>query len=138
MKLLIKDRGTGKTTGLIYTSESTGYPIVVHDKNSVSYVKKQAKGMGCIIPDPIALNDLRGNFISGFIKPNRVLVDEIGFILEDALTEYLGVKIECATMTDSIKERETILLHERKDYEKWIEERKLDAFYSNNPHAPRM
>lgn len=125
MKLLIKERGTGKTTGLIYTSESTGYPIVVHDKNSVSCVKKQANEMGCIIPDPIVLNDLLGSDVSGFIKPNCVLVDEVGFILEDALTEYLGVKIACATMTDDVKEMESM-------------KAKLDTFYSNNPLAPRM
>ena len=29
MKLIIKDRGAGKTTGLIYASEATGFPIAL-------------------------------------------------------------------------------------------------------------
>ena len=52
MNLLIKDRASGKTTGLIYTSEATQYPIVTFNRTSIRYIKDMARDMGCLIPEP--------------------------------------------------------------------------------------
>lgn len=106
MELLIKDRATEKTTGLIYTSEATGYPIVVIQRNQVNYVKEKACEMGCIIPEPICALDMIGDcaLTRGVRKPTHVLVDEIYPIISEALKNYLGSEVVCATMTDPRRE----------------------------------
>lgn len=104
MVLLIKDRGNGKTTGLIYTSEATQYPIVTFNRVSIGYIKNIAKDMGCLIPEPLCLEDFKGNSARRRRLPDNVLLDEAGVILEDALKAYLGTNIVAATMTDSLRE----------------------------------
>lgn len=48
MKLIIKDRGMGKTTQLIHISEATGYPIVVAYKTTIGHIKSTAKNLDVI------------------------------------------------------------------------------------------
>lgn len=105
MNLLIKDRAKGKTTGLIYTSEATQYPIVTCDRQSISYIKHMADKMGCLIPEPLCIEDFKGEFVRGRNLPDNVLLDEAGMILNDALNAYLGTNVIAATMTDSLKEK---------------------------------
>lgn len=104
MRLLIKDRASGKTTGLIYTSETTGYPIVTLNERMAGYIEGMAREMGCIIPDPISLGDFIGNLSRGKRKPDHVLFDEVESVLGDALNAHLGTDVVAATMTDSLKE----------------------------------
>ena len=101
MKLLIKDRASGKTTGLIYTSEATGYPIVTNSKITANYIKEQAKEMNCDIPDPITVNDIHSGM--GLPSDVNVLFDNVETILKDALNYYLGANVVCATMSSPIK-----------------------------------
>jgi hypothetical protein len=88
MKLLIKERGTGKTTGLIYTSEATGYPIVTSSKIQAHYIKDSAEKMGCIIPDPLTVEEIRQNKILN--REDGILFDNVETILEAALNNYQG------------------------------------------------
>ena len=101
MKLLIKGRASGKTTGLIYTSEATGYPIITNSKITANYIKNQATEMGCEIPEPITVNDIH----SGMKLPSdaNVLFDNVETILKDALSYYLGANVVCATMSSPEK-----------------------------------
>lgn len=104
MRLLDKSRASGKTTGLIYTSEATGYPIVALNKSMARYIEKTGREMGCIIPEPMALDDLIDNCSCSKQKPAHVLFDEVESILGDALKAYLGTDVVAATMTNPIKE----------------------------------
>ena len=82
MKLLIKDRGTSKTTGLIYASEATGYPIVTRSKIQSCYIEDMAKDMGCDIPEPLTVSELH---TSRVLPPEtNVFFDNIETIIEDA------------------------------------------------------
>jgi hypothetical protein len=103
MKLLIKERGAGKTTGLIYASEATGYPIVTSSKIQCHYIKDNAEKMGCDIPDPLTVEDLRADHV--LRSKENILFDNIETILEAALNSYLDASVVCATMTDVEKER---------------------------------
>lgn len=104
MNLLIKDRASGKTTGLIYTSEATQYPIVTFNRMSIDYIKGMAKDMGCLIPEPLCIEDFRSDYARGRRLPDNVLLDEAGVIIGDALKAYLGTNVVAATITDSLRE----------------------------------
>ena len=95
MKLLIKDKGSGKTTGLIYTSEATDYPIITHDNISKHYIMDMAKQMGCTIPEPLTVDELKR---VPFYRGKNVLFDNIESILERAINSYLDANVVCATM----------------------------------------
>lgn len=104
MNLLIKDRASGKTTGLIYTSEATQYPIVTFNRTSIRYIKDMARDMGCLIPEPLCIEDFKGDAARVRRLPDNVLLDEAGVIIGDALNAYLGTNVVAATMTDSLRE----------------------------------
>ena len=60
--------------------------------------------MGCLIPEPLCIADLKSNSAMGRILPDNVLLDEAGGIIGDALKAYLRTNIVAATMTDSLRE----------------------------------
>lgn len=95
MKLIDRERGSGKTTKLIYTSEMTGYPIVTKNAHSVDYIQKQAQELGAKIPKPMTVKEILS--IRG-IRFEKILLDEGFSIIEDALKSYFG-GIEVATVT---------------------------------------
>lgn len=98
MKLLVKNRGASKTTGLIYTSESTGYPIITSSKIRACYIKDQAKAMNCEIPEPLTVEDVRMNKV--LKVGSNILFDDVETILEAAINQYLNSNVVCATMTN--------------------------------------
>ena len=107
MNLIIKEKGTGKTTGLIYTSEATGYPIVTSSNVRAHYIKDEAEKIGCIIPDPLTVEDLL--YRNVLLPDSNILFDDVESILGVALNKYLNANVVCATMTDVTKSN-----HERK------------------------
>lgn len=44
---------------MIYTSEATGYPIVVETQRQKSHLTDMAKSMNVIILEPMTINDIR-------------------------------------------------------------------------------
>ena len=105
MNLLIKDRGKGKTTRMIYTSESTGTPIAVPTHDMKKYIMHKAEEMECYIPEPVTVTELRNGKARGMRLYENVIVDEVGFILQDALNEYLGCNVICGTISYDLKTR---------------------------------
>lgn len=103
MRLLIKDRAKGKTTQMIYTSESTGYPIIVETQMQKNFIMDKAKEMDIIIPEPITMNEATN--IKGRIRADdKVIIDEGYNIIEKALRAYIGCDVVAVTLTDRIKE----------------------------------
>lgn len=97
MYLMDRERGSGKTTKLIHTSEVTGYPIVVRNRGSVNIINERAAQMDCIIPKCISVDELR-NMPH---KPERILIDEGVTIINDALQEYLQSDVVAITFTSN-------------------------------------
>ena len=104
-RLLIKERATGKTTGLLYTSEATGYPIVVQCISRIKQIQNMADELNIIIPEPITIEDLKSKRCQ---RPENVLIDESYSLIGDALDSYLGTHVIAATLSDSIKELDNI------------------------------
>lgn len=102
-KILIKKRATGKTTGLLYTSEATGYPIIVENEIQVRNLKARAEAMDIIIPEPMTVQQFRERR-RGMRHPEHILIDEGYKIISDALTNYFGTNVMAVTISDYIKE----------------------------------
>lgn len=100
MKLIIKGRQTGKTTGLIYTSEATGYNIITINKTQAKAVEKMAKDMGCNIPRVLTVEDIKNPIDIDVSMERKFLVDDAELILQDALEKYLGVNIFVAAINN--------------------------------------
>lgn len=102
MKWLNKKRAGGKTTGLIFTSEATGYPIIVETEAQARNVKALATKMEVKIPEPMSVKSYFDTRQGRHIE--KILIDESPKIIEDALKRYFGVEIAAVTMSlDDIK-----------------------------------
>lgn len=95
MKLIIKDRGMGKTTQLIHISEATGYPIVVAYKTMIDNIKSTATKLGCKIPEPVLISDMA----TGKTQYDNILVDEVALngVLKKALNNYFNSNVVACT-----------------------------------------
>lgn len=101
MNLMIKDRQMGKTTQLIHISEATRYPIVVLFEAKKKHIIELTNQMHCAIETPLTIREMKEKGI-GVNTP--ILFDDVEHILADALQQYLGVEVFCATMTDTLKD----------------------------------
>lgn len=120
MKLMIMDRGTGKTTKLIHTSEVTGYPIVAPTHHIAENIKYQAKKFDCKIPEPIVVTDIPRDKLCGQRGYENVLVDEVCLngLLKNALNSYLGCNVVACTCSPDYtwEERQEMC---NKDLDEW-------------------
>lgn len=112
--LVIKDRGTGKSTQLLYTSELTQYPIIVHDKAQVKFLMEKAADLGLIIPTPMTLQDCRNNQNRGGTILDNVLIDEGYDLIGEALDVYLDTHVVAVTLSDKLKEKANMRRRNRK------------------------
>lgn len=99
MRLIMKGRGTGKTTELIYASEVTGIPIATYSSGGVEHIKMMAERMGYDIPEPITYYELANNHHRGMPQYNNVLADDVDSILQKAINSYLNCHVIGAIMT---------------------------------------
>lgn len=101
-RLIIKDRAAGKTTQLLYTSETTGYPIVTWSEESKKLLLDKAKELNLIIPEPMTVQnwDLkhRGRNIE------HVLIDDAERVISEALNQYFNCDVIAVTLTDQLRE----------------------------------
>ena len=84
--LIIKDRGTGKSTQLVYTSAVTQYPILTKTKDMANNLLKMADDLELYIPVPLTENDIKSR---GIRLPENILVDEGYYLIVTALNYYL-------------------------------------------------
>lgn len=95
--LIIKDRGTGKSTQLVYTSASTQYRIITSTRQSIKYLICLASCLGLKIPTPMTIEDYRNK--SG--APNEcILIDEGYDLIGEAVSSYIGANVVAITLSD--------------------------------------
>ena len=99
MKIIFGKRGIGKTSELIITSKMTGYQIVTSSQSSAENIKNMSKDMNCEIPEPITISQFNSREFKGYKHSiNKVLIDNLEFVLEEALQSYLGVEVVTAVL----------------------------------------
>lgn len=101
MKFINRARGSGKTTMLIYSSYTTGYPIIVKDRIREKAVIEQAKSLGLDIRVYSLEEYIRNVYVIGRNKHNinGLLVDEASDIIGIALQNLLGAPVIACTFT---------------------------------------
>ena len=103
--LVIKDRGTGKSTQLVYTSAITQYPIITQHITSIILLMDLANELGVVIPTPMTVDDYKAR---GRIHENHILIDEGYDLIGEALDAYMGTHVVAVTLSDKIKEMDSI------------------------------
>ena len=98
--LIIKDRGTGKSTQLLYTSATTQYPILTQTKYRAVNLLKMAEDLDLCIPVPLTENDIKSSRIR---LPENILVDEGYDLIGTALNYYLGTHVVAVTLSDKLR-----------------------------------
>ena len=96
MKKYIMARGAGKTTGLIWQSSLTGYPIVCATEQSVIYIKDMANHLGIKIPEPISAFKIATQH---GVKYNKVLVDNAEWVLQILISSLTHASVAAITMS---------------------------------------
>lgn len=99
--LIIKDRATGKTTQLLYTSATTQYPIIVQNKLQTKLLLDKANDLDLIIPVPMTVEECKNK---PGINYDHVLIDEGYDLIGEALDVYMGTHVVAVTLTDRVKE----------------------------------
>lgn len=100
MKLIIRGKGTQKTTQLVYTSATTGYRIITANAAQADAVMNMAQELGVTIPIPMPWNQYK--YQKG-LHDKGLLLDEVKYILDDLLDAYFGCHVYAATMRDEKK-----------------------------------
>ena len=103
--LVIKDKGTGKSTQLVYTSAVTQYPIITQHRTSIIHLMDLANELGVVIPTPMTVDDYKAR---GRIHENHILIDEGYDLIGEALDAYMGTHVVAVTLSDKIKEMNSI------------------------------
>lgn len=103
--LVIKDRGAGKSTQLVYTSAVTQYPIITQHRTSIIHLMDLANELGVVIPTPMTIDDYKAR---GRIHENHILIDEGYDLIGEALDAYMGTHVVAVTLSDKIKEMDSI------------------------------
>ena len=99
--LIIKDRATGKTTQLLYTSATTQYPIIVQNKLQTKLLLDKAKDLNLISPVPMTVEEFKNGRGMNY---DHVLIDEGYNLIGEALDAYMGTHVMAVTLTDRVKE----------------------------------
>ena len=99
--LIIKDRATGKTTQLLYTSDTTQYPIIVKNHSQIKLLLNKANDLDLIIPVPMTVEECKNKRGMNY---DHVLIDEGYNLIGEALDAYMGTHVMAVTLTDRVKE----------------------------------
>lgn len=98
MRFINKARGTGKTTMMIHSAYTTGYPIIVTTYQRKEYIKKQAQDMNCDDIDVYTVEEWNRTRLNRPVL-DKVFVDEAEDLLKKILNEYLHANVVAATLS---------------------------------------
>lgn len=88
MKIINKVRGSDKTTSLIYTSYTIGYPIIAADEQRRRNILCMARELGIDVRvETVGMWDKLG---SKYYSGTKVLLDDVDVILEQVLSSFFG------------------------------------------------
>lgn len=87
MKILLGNRGCGKTSKLIKVSANENKHIICSSKERCNFIERQAKLMRLEIPKPLTIDEVSTLGYKRFARNKRgYLVDDFETVLEKALS----------------------------------------------------
>ena len=96
--MVIGGRQSGKTTALIRKSAETGYSIVVNNKTTADFIKRDAAKMELAIPEPIVANAQSINSESTrneIEEAKGILVDDFNIFIDSIFHgKYAGCSVD--------------------------------------------
>lgn len=92
MKIIILERGKGKTTELVKISAKTQTYILTATKQNVKYICQIADDLGLNIPYPITVSE----YLNGKLKGSSILIDDADRVLQSI---FNTVQIDAITLT---------------------------------------
>ena len=107
MKIINRERGTGKTAMLISTAYVTGNPIITFTMNNKNNLLDMAERMGMSTNIEVYTIDEWLKCHKFYISSNKILVDNVELMLGDILSKFLNANVIAGTMTipmDNIKD----------------------------------
>lgn len=102
MRFINKCRGTGKTTMMIHSAYTTGYPIIVTTHIRKDYVLQQAHEMNCDGINVYTVDEWN-RLRNASHEERQVFVDETEDLLKKILNEYLDANVVAATLSLEMK-----------------------------------
>lgn len=94
MNYIVRSRGTGKTTELIYISSIRQIPILTLN---CERIKRIAKELGVYIPEPIPYSSYEEYYRGRDVE--SILIDDLDLILPEILENYFGKKVDGVVMS---------------------------------------
>lgn len=96
MKFIVGEKGTGKTTKLLYMSMITSCPIITETESQAKHLKRKANILGLDIPEPMSFTEFK--YLDKTKYPKQILIDNGEHIIENALKQYLGAEVRTITL----------------------------------------
>lgn len=122
MKIINKVRGSDKTTSLIYTSYTTGYPIIAANEQRRRNILCMARELG--IDVRVETADMWDKLGSKYYSGTKILLDDVDAILEQVLSSFFGGS-EIVACTMSIPCEEGRLKNKQEPEDKQITDRDI-------------
>ena len=99
MRIINRERGTGKTAMLISTAYVTGKPIITSTMNNKNSLMGMAKAMG--ISNNIEVYTINEwlEFHRSYTPNNEILIDNVELILDEVMSKFLNANVIAGTMT---------------------------------------
>lgn len=99
MRIINRERGTGKTAMLISTAYVTGKPIITSTMNNKNSLMNMAKAMGMSNNIEVYTINEWLEFHRSYTPNNEILIDNVELILDEVMSKFLNANVIAGTMT---------------------------------------
>ena len=100
MRFVIGGRQSGKTTRILYTADTMGYPIVVSTSKRKEIISDLAKKLNLSNVDVVTYMEYEMYRAGKYAE--KVLIDDAENIVEKCLERYFHCKIGAVTLTNEL------------------------------------
>lgn len=120
MRIINRERGTGKTAMLISTAYVTGKPIITSTMNNKNSLMGMAKAMGMSNNIEVYTINEWLEFHRSYTPNNEILIDNVELILDEVMSKFLNANVIAGTMTVPIDNVENDIKETDKKHGYWF------------------
>lgn len=120
MRIINRERGTGKTAILISTAYVTGKPIITSTMNNKNSLMGMAKAMGMSNNIEVYTINEWLEFHRSYTPNNEILIDNVELILDEVMSKFLNANVIAGTMTVPMENVENDIKETDKKHGYWF------------------